>query len=433
MNRTAFYLLVDYLRRTLGAWLLLAAIQLIQTSVYWALSIERLPLLGVAIAAMTYLAALKSPQTVLHTLPLSKRDVALFRWWASVGVPALMICVCIAFDWLTFVHAGRRLPPSSSGVLSALASCAALGVSATLPLPVLNSRKSNLSIFVPVWSLLMVGGLYGLPFGVAPRATLLVFVGLGLTLVVASYARALRGQFTRLASPLAIPLAATWLPTGRQGRAAAWWGWPVVALQILRGTVLLSAIAIPTVAVLRYLFPRVEEQLAWLFVSGVTVGGSILIQSWLQSLRTLRSLPVSDYRLAGIVYCIVVAPGLLTCIADLSIHQLWSDLGIRIPAYLLWMFAIVPPILLQRRTPAQGYPVVAHLSSWAPFTQVFFLPLWTSAVARLALSQRLPAWSASIVVIAVLALLFGGYLATLRAIRRDIEIERNVSLVGSPG
>jgi hypothetical protein len=176
-----------------------------------------------------------------------------------------------------------------------------------------------------------------------------------------------------------------------------------------------------------------EEQLAWLFVSGVAVGGSILIQRWLQSLRTLRSLPVSDYRLAGIVYCIVAAPGLLTCIADLGVRQLWPALGIGIPAYLLTVFAIVPPIVLQRRTPAQGYPVVAHLSSWAPFTHVFFLPLWTSALARLALSQRLPAWSAGIVIIAVLALLFGGYLATLHAIRRDIEIDRNASLVGSPG
>jgi hypothetical protein len=252
-------------------------------------------------------------------------------------------------------------------------------------------------------------------------------------MVVASYACARRGQFMRLASPPAIPPTAAWLSTGLRDHGSGRWGWLVVALQVLRGTVLLAVIAIATVTVVRRLFPRMEEPLAWVFVSCAAVGGSILIRRWLQSLRTLRSLPVGDHRLAGIVYCIVAAPGLLTCIAAESAHQLWPALGIGIPAYLLTVFAIMPAALFQRQTPAQGYPVVANLASWAPFTQVFFWPLWTGTLFRLMLSPRLPAWTAGIAAIAVLALLIGGYLATLRAIRRDIEVDRNASLAGAPG
>src|SRR5713101_2074963 len=75
------HLLIDYFRRTFGVWLLLALLQLMQTVAFWASKIERAPALGVVLASLVYFAAFESPYTVLRILPLTRADIAKFRWW----------------------------------------------------------------------------------------------------------------------------------------------------------------------------------------------------------------------------------------------------------------------------------------------------------------------------------------------------------------
>jgi hypothetical protein len=123
VNARVLRLLADYFQRTLGIWLLLAVVHIMQVTAFWAAHVERLPLLGMVMASLAYFAAFESPHAVLRTLPLSRADIVLFRWWASIGAPALVILALTSIAWLISAHNGWARPTRQEATQYALLAC----------------------------------------------------------------------------------------------------------------------------------------------------------------------------------------------------------------------------------------------------------------------------------------------------------------------
>ena len=126
MNARVLRLLADYFQRTLAAWLLLAVAHVMQLTAFWATHVERVPLLGVIAASLAYFTAFESPHTVLRTLPLSRADIALFRWWASIGAPALVVLLCTSLAWLVSGENGWARPSQDDVTLYGFMACACI-------------------------------------------------------------------------------------------------------------------------------------------------------------------------------------------------------------------------------------------------------------------------------------------------------------------
>ena len=71
MNRRVWWVLRDYVGRTLGLWLLVLLAQFIQSVTFWTAGIPRIPLLAAVIASLAYMALAEKPNKVLRTLPLT--------------------------------------------------------------------------------------------------------------------------------------------------------------------------------------------------------------------------------------------------------------------------------------------------------------------------------------------------------------------------
>src|SRR3954463_11715652 len=89
MNRRVWWVLRDYVGRTLGRWLLVFLTQFVQSLAFWAAGIPRIPLLGAVIASFAYMALAEKPNSVLRTLPLTDTDGAVIRWWGTSGLPVV--------------------------------------------------------------------------------------------------------------------------------------------------------------------------------------------------------------------------------------------------------------------------------------------------------------------------------------------------------
>ena len=118
---------------------------------------------------------------VMRTLPISRRDVALYRWWMAIGMPALVSALFIGLAWLNHRSSWPLATSQGTAVASAvLATVAALGVMSVLPLPALTSNLSNFVRFTTVWIVLAGFALYGFPVDVVttPIALALGVAGL---------------------------------------------------------------------------------------------------------------------------------------------------------------------------------------------------------------------------------------------------------------
>jgi len=163
MNRTILRLVLDYLRRTSGAWALVMFVELMQMSTIWVLGSTHMPISGAVMAALTFSATWDSPHLVMRALPIPAFELALLRWWERIGMPMLFIVPALVIAW--FANTGSRFPtpPFASLWLPVSTSFATLGVLSVLPLPVLSVSRLNMPTFVVVWLVLVLGGLYCLP------------------------------------------------------------------------------------------------------------------------------------------------------------------------------------------------------------------------------------------------------------------------------
>ena len=420
MNARVLRLLADYFRRTLGVWVLLAIAHVMQITAFWAVHVERLPLLGVIIASLTYFTAFESPHTVLRTLPLSRADIALFRWWASVGAPGLVVLACTSIAWLTSGDNGWARPSQDQVTRDALASWAMLAMLAALPLPMRKDRESW-ATFGIVWSLLGAGAFYGLRFAVlGPVMT--PFIALGLALSLVTYVRSWRGLTTTLPAP-ALP----WLKNESSSRTGKLRGWSLLAADVARSTALLSIVGVIGASVARWLYPILDgpTPLIWLWVSAVAVAACLQTRRWMNAVRSLRILPIGDHRLTLILYALLIVPGLTACLVATAAWHLWPRLGLHVPAYLLIVFLIAPVALAPWQRQRHAAAVAANsMQQWAPLMQQAAWPLWTGALGAFGGPHLMPAWFLSFLIVVAVVFTIAGYAALLAGIRAPEGFER---------
>ena len=431
MNRSVLRLLLDYFRRTLGVWPLIVIVHLIQVTSFWATHVDRLPLLGVLIASLAYFAAFESPSAVLRTLPLTRADVALFRWWASIGSPGIVIFLCTAVAWLASADNGWPHPLQSEVTRDALASWAVLTVLASLPLPTRAPEKKS-GAFTFVWVTLLAAAFYGLPFGLLPEPVLTIFIALAVALSLVSYVRAWQGR------PTVLPVSAFTRRQQKQGpktRSVGGFlrGWSLLATDAARATALLALIALAAVSVSRRLYPILDGTvpLVWIFVAAVAVAGCLLSRRWMQAVRLLRILPIGAHRLTLVLYGLLILPGLFACTVATVAWHLSPHLGVDVPLYLFIAFIVSPVTLVpwQQSRYTSG-PVVNSAQQWAPVLLQCAWPLWTGALSSYRGPHVMPTLLLVPLVIIAMACGIFGYFALFTGIRSTFGFERSGGPLG---
>jgi hypothetical protein len=361
------------------------------------LGVERIPLLGVVIASLTYFVAFESPAAVLRTLPISRLELAMFRRWASFGAPALVILVCTIIAWLS--NGDNDWPRPE---LSEVASC--VGVSwAALAVLALVPRQKGAGIF---WTGLSAIGFYGVPWDILSLPGLVTLAALGILVLTLR-----RRKIQRAAA------------SGRTGA-----GWSMIAADVARGTVVLSLVATGGISLARWLYPLdAVTPIVWLFVAAVVVAASLQTRHWIQSTRLLRLLPISPHRLALILYAILIAPGVIACLVATGLHAVVPWLGITVPLYMLVVFLATPATVIPWQPSAS--PAV---NEWAPIMQLAAFAVWSGSLYTIGEPRLLPAWFLCILAIIAAGFAIASYFALLAGVRSPARLERHAGPLGAP-
>lgn len=422
MNRTVLALLLDYHRRTLGAWIVLVFVQLMQTSATWAFGKDNLPLVGAVIAFLAFCATWDSPHFVMRTLPITARDLALLRWWERIGMPAGFItlaCLLAGFANYESQFPTRKLANLWPPVAASIATLAFLSV---LPLPRLSAQRANTPVFVAFWIALTIGGLFGVPLEWLPAPGFLLTCGL--LLAVVSFGLARSGRVLE-SPPLMQLLGRAATGTREPSQAIARFrGWPVLVVQWLRAILLL---AVASTVMISFVRPQVhvfQQALPWIFVSVTGAVGTIIGRRWLRSVRALHCLPIRTPVLALIICLALMAPVVLTSLAATAVNAVVPGWGIAIPLYMVPVFAIVPALEISWYRVETNHAIPSALQQWTPIMQIVAWPLWTGSFMSLELTRLMPKWFEMIAVAAAAVLAVVAYASVLTRIRSGVGLER---------
>ncbi len=423
MTRAVSRLVVDYARRTPEVWLLVAGVEIVQTSIFWAQRSERLPFIGCVIAAMAFPITFASSLGLIGTLPLRRGEIARVRWWAQIGLPAIVVSVAIALSWLANRAWGFPVPPLPRLASAILGSVVTLALLSALPLPAPNRSGSNLVQFATPWSLLATGALFGYPIGWMPK---LVTAGLGACGGMLAMARFLRaGSATH--TGLSGLHSAHWHGAERAAKRVTLHGWSVLFAQLLQSTLWLCLLATVGGTLLRRLIPALDlpqltSVLPVLFVSATGIGSSLVARRCLRALPALQCLPISTHRLALVLCAIPLLPALAACAVATLVHSWLPSFGVAIPIYVLPVFAIVPPLSAAWTRATSSRAVATHISRWAAILQLATWPLWAGSFGALALTNLLPPWFGALAVVSTLASAPIGYFMMRARIRAGYAV-----------
>ena len=424
MNRHVFTLLTDYYRRTLGVWLLLVFVQLMQMSTIWVFGSTRLPILGAVIAALAFCTTWDSPHVVIRTLPITARDLALLRWWENIGMPMPFITLAFVLSWLA--NDGSHFPTPSllSLWVPVLGSLATLGILSVLPLPMLSETRSN-ALIVLVWIALVVAALFGLPMDALPAPVPEALLAGGLLLALISFGLARSGRVLQL-PPLSRFIAGWRAP--RQWLSLAGphlRGWPVLVAPWVRSTILMALVSVVAISFVRPHVHFFQQALPWIFVSVTGAVGTILGRRWLLSVPALLCLPIREGTLALIVCFALMAPVVVTSVVATAVNALVPGWGIAVPLYMAPVFAIVPAFKMSWQGGMEStHPVPSAIQRWTPTLQLAAWPLWTGPFMSLELTRLMPAWFDLIAVGAAAVLAVVAYHTAFSRIRSGVGFER---------
>lgn len=415
MNRTVLALLLDYHRRTLGAWILLVFVQLMQISAIWALGKSSLPLVGAVIAFLTFCATWNSPHLVMRTLPITARDLALLRWWQCIAMPTLFITLAYVLAWFSNYGSQFPTPKFASLWLPIGASVATLAFLAVLPLPRLSAQRANTPVIAVVWIALPIGALLGVPAEWLPAPGLLLTSGL--LLGVVSFGLARSGRVLEM-PPLARMFGRAASGARETSRATSRFsGWPVLVLQWMRAIFLLAFASIVVISIVRPQVHVLQQALPWIFVSVTGAVGTIIGRRWLRSVRALQCLPIRTPTLALLICLALMAPVVLTTLAATAVNAAVPEWGIGIPVYMVPVFAIVPALEISWYRVETNHAIPSTLQQWSPIMQIVAWPLWTGSFMSLELTRLLPKWFEMTAVAAAAVLAVVAYGLVLQRIR----------------
>jgi len=412
MNRRVWWVLRDYVGRTLGLWLLVPLAQLIQSGTFWVVGIPRVPLLGAVIASLTCRALAKKPNIVLQTLPLTDTDEALIRWWGTFGLPVVItgFGIALAASLCRAVPAGPWLETSIVISVAALAWLSAtvrafgrwgstmwvaLAIVATIGLPMK-------ALSAPILTLILVGSL-----------CLSAAAGLQVSQSVRMSRSSERhdGFFARLSDRFSL-------------RAT---GWTVMVLEVGRTTAIISVAALIAATVIhRAIAPWAQTGLhglvIWFMVSAISVATGLSMRRWVEAVFSLRLLPITGYQLVFTLYLAMILPGVLACVALSTAQHFAPGWGLDIPGYMLVVFFPAPVTLIRWERPAVDRP--HSLPQFLrPVTQEALWPTWAGVFCSMCSLPFIPTWF--FVYLAALAALFSiaAYRSLLSGIRSPTALE----------
>jgi hypothetical protein len=416
MNRRVWWVLRDYVGRTLGLWLLVLLAQFIQSVTFWAAGISRVPLIAAVIAGLTYRALAEKPNGVLRILPLTDTDGALIRWWGTFGLPVVVMGVGIA---LAAAPSAYKIPSDWLGT------CIVISVAALAWLSAIERAWGRWG--TTVWVALAIVAIIGLPMKAlsAPILSLILVGSLCLSagaclrvsqpVCMSQSNEARDGVFARLRS--------------REFLRAT--GWMVMVLEVGRTTAIISGAAFIAATIIhRAIAPWAQAGLhgllIWLVVSAIAVTTGLSMRRWVEAVFSLRLLPITGRQLVFALYLAMILPGVLACGALSTAQHFSPGWGLDIPAYMLVVFLPAPVTLIRWEHPAgdRSHFLPQFLR---PATQQALWPAWAGVFSSMCGLPFMPTWF--FVYLAALAALFSiaAYRALLAGIRSPATLESHHS------
>jgi hypothetical protein len=426
MNRRVWWVLRDYVVRTVGLWLLVVLAQIIQCVTFWPAGVPHIPFLGAVIAGFAYTALAEKPRSVLRILPLNDTDRALIWGWGSFGLPTIALVGGTALAaWLSGYKGWTEPSAASLGVYAAI-SVAVLALLSAFATVLSYPGKARPSWYVAfVWTALAVVGVIGLPIKVI-NTSIVALIVVGSICLSAGICLPVAGGMS--ASRASEPADEASTPRQKGSRFSFEpTGWTVMMFEVGRTTAVISVAALVAAAVIhRAIAPWAQSGLhgmvIWMVVSAIAVASGISMRRWVEAVSSLRVLPITGHRLVLALYLAMVLPGVLACLALSTAHHFSSSLGLDIPGYMLVVFLAAPVTLIRWQRSAE-----AHLSylpqQWGPVMQQAVWPAWAGVFCVIGGLQFMPSWF--VVYLATLAVLFciTSYRALLAGIRSPATLE----------
>jgi hypothetical protein len=168
------------------------------------------------------------------------------------------------------------------------------------------------------------------------------------------------------------------------------------------------------------ILPGFHGAVIWLFVSAVAAATCLPMRRWIESVSSLRILPLEGRWLAWIVYFTLMTPGVITCLVLIVAQWLSPRIGLDIPSYMLFVFLLAPITLVRWDLPRETQPI---LQVWAPAVQQAVWPMWVGSFCALRGVPFMPVWFLLYLSIAATCIVFAGYKALLAGIRSPASLE----------
>jgi hypothetical protein len=143
------------------------------------------------------------------------------------------------------------------------------------------------------------------------------------------------------------------------------------------------------------------------------------------TVRSLRLLPISDHRLAFILYLILITPGVVTCLVMMATRQLLPGWGLDIPGYMLVVFMLTPAASVpwQKQHSAAASASASAIQQWSLVIQQAAFPLWAGALCAFRGPHLQPGWFVGLLALFGAGVSLGGYAGLLAGIRSPQALE----------
>src|SRR3954447_3266373 len=287
MNRRVWWVLRDYVGRTLGRWLLVFLAQFVQSLAFWAAGIPRIPLLGAVIASFAYMALAEKPNSVLRTLPLTDTDGAVIKWWRTFGLPVVALGLGMALA----ARLGRTAPAALW-----LGTCIVISVAVPAWLSAIEGAFGRWGS--TVWVALAIIATIGLPMKALSAPILILSLVGSVCLSAGACLRASQSVRVSQSSKRRDELLA-WLGYRFSLRAT---GWMVMVLEVGRTTAIICVAAFIAATIIHraiapWAQPGLHGLVIWLVVSAIAAATGLAMRRWVEAVFSLRLLPITGYQL----------------------------------------------------------------------------------------------------------------------------------------
>jgi hypothetical protein len=385
VNAIVYCLLKGFLARSAWLYAILGVASYMMSGGFWALRIDRIPLVGMWLGLWGGIAAFNARSLVWRSLPIAISDIAQYRWWASVGAPGCFITVITLLSW--GVQLSARLPaPAGFEVLksvvvnwSILALVAACWDEIRYPSGHSKSAAAAKTLLLVALCVLLTS--YGLPNKVDTFAPVWAFVSAGLVLLMLGVLRARRATDKRWVYAVRGKLPLKFWSTAPKA-ASGPYGVQSFYAPLMRYTVALTTAAIVGLVVAHIAFssktyPKVDRFVLLTVLVGLSTSSSVLNYRLRTSMQPLRCLPLSANRLAMILQIIGSLPGMIAAILTLQTARFLLQLPIDVWAsggFALIFFSSFGLIGFSPKWQGQPQYRGVFVQHWLPVIQGSLMP-----------------------------------------------------------